>query len=193
MISINGVKNTLASVNLFNINLRAEKQLNNKLIETQNVVEECIKHKKVYKDYKCSLGGWSLGLIGKMEGDLIAYLFIQKNKDESAWNLVNPIIIEKNTGKEYFFGLGYFALEGGGGLSKTESVIRLLMEHKNKGNNVSILPKVVDNKLLEDYGYWDSNLKTNDLLSDTIDLVNYQKNEFSHIYKKYQEIIEEYA
>lgn len=193
MISFNGIKNTIASFNLINIHLNNSSE-NRTVIENSpsdgNKNQE-ITEVKEYVDYKSSLGGWSFHLISKMDGELMVYLFIQKHKNlsMSAWNLVCPIIIEKNTQKEYYFGLGCFALEGiGGGIGKTETLLKHLEKHRNKGNKVYILPKVIDNELLDSYGYLDSGLKLTDLIDNSVDLVNYQSKEFEHIYSNFLEL-----
>src|SRR5690606_7222639 len=125
--------------------------------------------------------------------DLIVYLFIQKERKFSTWNLVAPIILEKSTGKINQYGLGYFALQGtGGGLSNTSSILFLLKNHKNKGFKVSILPKIVDSELLGNYEYVDSGVKLSDLIENSFDLISYRKEPFDWIYKRYIELLQKY-
>ena len=184
------IKNTLFSVSLFNISFNKKK-------ESTQIKEEALvpilEEKVPFKDLKTLYGICGLELIDKMCNDLTAYLFIQKNKDHSSWNLVVPVIIDRITNEALQFGQGYFALEGsGGGLNYTDSIFRKLKEHKANGFNVSICPIIVDNKLLDDFEYIDSNLKWNDLLKDGINLANYRKREFVWIYKQYSEIKAKY-
>lgn len=186
-----GIKNSLMSNTLlslsFNFN-RARKA--NAVVVNDDVVVEKVKK---YIGYKTTLYGDEIDVVGKISDDIIVYLFIEKEKDISAWNLVVPVIIEKSTNRITQFGSGWFALEGcGGGLGNTSSLIYNLRKHIEKGYKVSILPKVVENKLLYDYEYCDSNIKLSDLLENSIDLINYQKDVFKWIYQQYQELLQKH-
>lgn len=186
-----GIKNTLMSNALLSFNFNFNKAKNNDAITVNNDVD--IKEVKKYVDYKTTLYGNEVDIVGKINDDIIVYLLIEKEKDSSAWNLVVPIIVEKSTNRITQFGSGWFALEGsGGGLGNTSSLIYYLRKHIEKGYKVSILPKVVDNKLLFDYEYCDSNIKLSDLLENSIDLINYQKDSFKWIYKQYQELLQKH-
>lgn len=186
-----GIKNTLMSNTLlsFSFNFNRTKKDDNIVVKNDAVIEEV----KKYTDYKTTLYGDEIDVVGKINDDIIVYLFIEKEKDSSAWNLVVPVIIEKSTNRIIQFGSGWFALEGcGGGLGNTSSLIYNLKKHIEKGYKVSILPKVVDNKLLYDYEYCDSNINLSDLLENSIDLINYRKDAFKWIYKQYQEILQKH-
>ena len=185
------IKNTIASFTLFNFDFgkKIEKQLNE--LSSEKILEESIEKQKP-KDYKTTLSGTKISLIEKMNGDLFAYLLIEKNKEHSSWNMVIPVIIEKNTNTMYQYSSGCFALEGsGGGLSNTSSILRYLRLHKNKGFNVSIVPKVVDNDLLNNFKYVDGGVDLSMLLEKSTDLILYRKNEFEWIYSQYQELIKQ--
>ena len=193
-INFNNIKNTLASFSIFSISInRGENKKNDEPKEEieLKIIEE--KQKLRFIDYKTTLGRSGIDLIEKIDDDILVYFFIQKDKDSSAWNLVVPVILEKSTGKINQFGQGYFALEGsGGGLSNTDSIMYHLKNHKERGYRVSIIPKVVDNKLLDDFEYVDSNVKLSNLIENSIDLINYRKNSFEWIFRKYAELMRKY-
>lgn len=190
-LNYNGIKNTLASFNLFNISIN--RNVNNKKFDKEDEHKHFeIKEPSGFKDHKTTLCGRDIDLIKKINDHIIVYLFIQKEKDSSAWNLVAPVIMEKSTGKISQYGLGYFALEGrGGGLKNTDMIMYYLKKHSEKGFKVSILPKVVDNKLLSDFEYIDSGIKLIDLIENSIDLINYRKDSFEWIYKQYMDLVVE--
>ena len=157
----NGIKNILASFSLLNVS-------------------------REYKDYKTTLGGWETDLIEKINDDLIAYLFIQKERESSAWNLVAPVLLEITTGRIIQYGLGYFALQGcGGGLNNTSSILYYLNKHQEKGYKIYIAPKVVNTKLLRSFEFIDSGTTLGNLLDNSIDLINYRKGRCEWIYKQY--------
>lgn len=190
-LNFNGIKNTLNSFNVFNISFNKQQEISN---IPENIKEKPISlEDKKPTDYKTTLGGWNLDIIDKINDDLIVYLFIEKEKSSSAWNLVAPIILEKSTGKINQYGLGYFALQGmGGGLGNTSSMLFHFKNHKKKGFKVSILPKIVDSELLANYEYVDSGVKLSDLIENSFDLINYRKEPFDWIYKKYIELLHKY-
>ncbi len=190
--SYNGIKNTFASFSLFNISINGKKD---KLLLQETIKPELqeINKAPTFNDFKTTLGGCNIDLIEKINDNLIVYLFIEKDKEHSSWNLIAPIILEKSTGKINQYGLGYFALEGsGGGLANTSSMMFHLKKHKEKGFNVSILPKIVDNSYLTNFEYFDSGIRLKDLVDNSIDLINYRKGSFEWIYKQYQELIVKY-
>lgn len=189
--SYSKIKNTITPLTLFNFDFgkKIEKKLNE--LPSEKVLKKSIEKQKP-KDYKTTLGGAKINLIEKMNGDLCAYLLIEKNKEHSSWNMVIPVIIEKNTNVMYQYSSGCFALEGsGGGLNNTRSILRYLKLHKNKGFNVSIVPKIVDNNLLNNFEYIDGGVNLNILLENSTDLILYRKNEFKWIYSQYQKLIKE--
>ena len=192
-LSLNGVKNTIASFNVFNFSFNRDLQKTLVSDENQEMENDKQFEKKKLIDYKTTLTGSSIDLIENFNDNLIIYLFIEKHKDGSAWNLVAPIILEQSTERITQFGLGYFALEGcGGGLANTDSIFYYIKKHIQKGFKVSIQPKVVDNEILKDFEYVDSGIKLNDLIDNSLNLINYQKEEFEWIYKKYQGLIQKY-
>lgn len=190
-LNFNGIKNTLNSFNVFNVSFHKQREVSK---ISDNIEEKPMSSKKIKPtDHKTTLGGWNLDIIDKIKDDLIVYLFIQKERKFSTWNLVAPIILEKSTGKINQYGLGYFALQGtGGGLSNTSSMLFLLKNHKNKGFKVSILPKIVDSELLGNYEYVDSGVKLSDLIENSFDLISYRKEPFDWIYKQYIELLQKY-
>jgi len=193
-LSYNGIKNPLASFNVFNISINRslDKKTSELTIENKSITT--IEEKPIFKDYKTTLGGWNINLIDKVNDNVIVYFFIQKTKGSSAWNLVAPVILEKSTGKINQYGLGYFALEGsGGGLSNMSSIMYYLKKHREKGYEISLLPKIVENKLLNDYEFVDSGIKLTDLTENSIDLINYRKEAFECIYKQYNELLSKYG
>lgn len=195
MISLNysGIKNTLASFNILNITFNKKEKLHDSIKPDLTIEEIPAQVRKILKDNKTLLQGSDIQVIEKMNDDLIVYLFIQKDKDSSAWNLVVPVILERITGKITQFGQGYFSLEGsGGGLSNTDSFLYFLERHKNKGYTVSIRPLIIENDLLNGFEYVDSGVKLMDLLDDPIELIHYQKGPFKWIYKQYVELIEKH-
>ncbi len=192
MINFNhGIKNIIGSFTLFNFDFGKKEK--NKLDEfpQEKIFKESVE-KYEPTDYKTTLGGTKISLIDKINEDLCAYLLIEKNKEHSAWNMVILVIIGKDTGLMYQYSNGCFALEGsGGGLSNTRSILRYLKLHKNKGFDVSIIPKVVDNDLLKKFEYVDGGVYLSTILKNSIDLILYRKNEFEWIYFQYQELIKE--
>ena len=90
------------------------------------------------RDYKTTMSGSKIELIGKLNEDIVIYLFIQKEKENGiSWNLVVPIVkcLTSNTILQY--GLGFFALQGsGGGLNSTNSIFISAKKLKEKGYNV---------------------------------------------------------
>ena len=189
-LNYNGIKNTMASFIFLNINI-GKKTENKKVVENKVPEKIITLHKP--KDYKTTLGGTKINLIDKMIGDLSVYLFIEKEKKNSSWNMVVPVIIEKNTNKMYQYKKGCFALEGsGGGLSNTSSIIRYLKLHTEKGYNVSIAPKVTENKLLNDFDFIDSQINLDTLIEKSTDLILYRKNEFKWIYSQYEKLISKF-
>ena len=189
-LNYNGIKNTIASFSLLNINI-GKKVENRKVVENK-IPEKIITHHKP-KDYKTTLDGTKINLIEKMIGDLSVYLFIEKEKEHSFWNMVVPVIVEKNTKKMYQYKNGCFALEGsGGGLRNTRSIIRYLKLHTEKGYNVSITPRVTENELLHDFSFIDSQINLDILIEKSTDLILYRKNEFKWIYSQYEELINEF-
>ena len=189
-LNYNGIKNTMASFSLLNINIG--KKTENKKVVKNKIPEKIITLDKP-KDYKTTLGRTEIELIDKMIGDLSVYLFIEKEKEHSFWNMVVPVIIEKNTNKMYQYKNGCFALEGsGGGLSNTSSIIRYLKLHTEKGYNVSIAPKIIENKLLNAFNFIDSEINLDALIEKSTDLILYRKNEFEWIYSQYEELINEF-
>ncbi|MDU1905564.1 MAG: hypothetical protein E6772_12345 [Dysgonomonas sp.] len=183
-----GIKNTFMSNTLlsFNLNFFAK----NKEIEQIEEDVTNVDDRKEFKDIKTLLGGSHSRLIEKINDDIITYLFIEKDKKGSEWNSVVPVIIEKSTNKTTQFGIGYFALEGSGsGLSHMDSLIYYLKKHIDRGYQVYILPKIVDNELLNYYQYFDSNIRLSTLIENSIDLINYQKDSFKWIYRQYQELL----
>ncbi len=188
----NGIKNTLASFAVFNINL--EINFSNKAIELVKLKKTDKVTKAKPKDYKTTLGGARINLIEKLNGDLVTYLFIEKNKiwEHNTWNMVVPVIIESKTKVIYQYTNGNFALEGSGtGLGSTRSILRYLKLHMDKGFNVSIIPKVIDNNLLHNFKFVDSDVDLDMLLKKSIDLILYRKNEFEWIYRQYKELLYE--
>jgi len=189
-LNYNGIKNTLISFSLLNINI-GKKVENKKVVENKISENNIILHNP--KDYKTTLGGTKINLIDKMIGNLSVYLFIEKEKENNFWNMVVPVIIEKNTNKMYQYKNGCFALEGsGGGLSNTSSIIRYLKLHTEKGYNVSIAPKVIENELLNNFNFIDSQVNLDTLIEKSTDLILYRKNEFEWIYFQYEKLISEF-
>jgi hypothetical protein len=154
-------------------------------------VEEVRASEKKLNDRKSLLEGWQTYEVNQLSNDLNAYLFIQKQTQSySAWNLVVPVIQEKETNRVFQFGTGYFALEGrGGGLGNTDTLIGRLMHLSEKGIKVNIIPRVVDAELLQQFEYLDSGVKLSDLIENSIDLINYKHGKFEWIYKNFRKIV----
>ncbi len=188
----NGIKNTLASFNLLSISIerkaeKVEHPSNTELIKLEPTVS------KEYRDHKTTLGGWETDLIAKLNDNLIAYFFIQKERESSDWNLVAPVLLETTTGRIIQYGLGYFALQGcGGGLNNTNSVLYYLNKLQERGYKVHLVPKVVDTNLLRSFEYTDSGTTLENLLKNSIDLINYRKGKFEWIHKQYQQLVDKY-
>ncbi|MBL7841096.1 MAG: hypothetical protein JNJ75_13215 [Cyclobacteriaceae bacterium] len=183
----------LISINLFNFS-NDKRKINNNQEDGKNEdkTKEISNDNRVYKDYKTTLGRWGIVQLNDITEDVNAYLFIEKEKDSSAWNLVAPTIHEKSTGRIYQYGLGYFSLEGcGGGLNNTIELINKLKELRRRGIKVNIVPKVVDNDRLAAFQYVDSGVTIDQIISNSIDLVNYDKGEFTHIKKTFEKILNE--
>jgi hypothetical protein len=192
-LSYNGVKNTFGSFSLFtiSINVKTNKEISEPKIENEH---NLIVEKPVFKDHKTTLGKRHIDLIDKINDNVIVYLFIQKRKSSSDWNLVAPIIWEKSTGKISQFGFVDFALEGcGGGLNNTSLILKNLKNLRKKGFKVSVLPKVIDNELLNNFEFVDSGTKLIDLVENSTDLINYRNDAFEWIFKQYSELILKYG
>lgn len=184
-IEINGVKNSLYSFTFFNISTNFRKKENSEVLnlETIEIVDEV-----TFTEPKTTLSTKHFDLLNKINGNVIVYLFIQKER--STWNLISPIVKEKETGKFFQFSLGDFALQGtGGGLSNMCSLFSYLKKLKDRGGQVDILPKITENSLMRDFEYFDSGIQLQDLIDCSIDLINYRKDSFLWIYQEYQRLL----
>jgi len=188
----NGIDTTIFPFNLINISININKNGSKTEFDNLNIPLNIEPTKHQLIDNKTTLGGWEINKISHINSDINVYLFIEKEKDRSAWNLIAPVIQEKDTNKIYQYGLEYFALEGcGGGIHNTKDMIYLLKELSRKGIQVNIIPKVVANDLIHEFEYADSGVTLSDLIEKSIDLVNYRKGSFEWIYKQYNEIMNE--
>lgn len=186
----NAVKNSILSFTFFNLSNNFNKKEKSKILNLEST--ETIDRIN-FTESKTTLSTNQFHLIDNINDNVIVYLFIQKDKKSSAWNLIAPIVEEKRTGKIFQFGLGYFALQGsGGGISNICSLFSHLRNLKERGFKVDILPKIADTSLINDFEYLDSGIKLQDLLNDSIDLINYRKEKFSEIYKEYIRLIEKH-
>lgn len=188
-VNFNGIKEVFFSSSLINISINVNKKSKDEITSKMNEVVI----KKEYSDYKTTLGGWGLREIKKFSEDVTVYLFIQKFKTSSAWNLVAPLVQGDKTKKTIQFGLGYFALEGlGGGIGNTDMLMYHLYNHKKKGYNVNIIPLIIENELLSNFEFVDSGVTLSNLLENSIPLINYRKDSFNWIYNQYNKLIDEY-
>ncbi|RKR08896.1 hypothetical protein C8C83_0491 [Flavobacterium sp. 90] len=186
----NAVKNSILSFTFFNLSNNFNKKEKNKILNLEST--ETIDRIN-FTESKTTLSTNQFHLIDNINDNVIVYLFIQKDKKSSAWNLIAPIVEEKRTGKIFQFALGYFALQGsGGGISNICSLFSHLRNLKERGFKVDILPKIADTSLINDFEYIDSGIKLQDLLNDSIDLINYRKEKFSEIYKEHIRLIEKH-
>jgi hypothetical protein len=186
----NAVKNSILSFTFFNLSNNFNKKEKSKILNLEST--ETIDRIN-FTESKTTLSTNQFHLIDNINDNVIVYLFIQKDKKSSAWNLIAPIVEEKRTGKIFQFALGYFALQGsGGGISNICSLFSHLRNLKERGFKVDILPKIADTSLINDFEYIDSGIKLQDLLNDSIDLINYRKEKFSEIYKEYIRLIEKH-
>jgi hypothetical protein len=183
------------SFSIFSFNYSVKKEIESQKKEQIQKKEdnESVSDKR---DYKTTMSGSKIELIGRLNEDIVIYLFIQKEKENGiSWNLVVPIVkcLTSNTILQY--GLGFFALQGsGGGLNSTNSIFISAKKLKEKGYNVIFSPRVIkNNQLLKEFEYCDNNLTLDDLDKNSIPLCNYLINDtFISIYKKYNEFIERY-
>lgn len=183
------------SFSIFSFNYSVKKEIESQKKEQIQKKEdnESVSDKR---DYKTTMSGSKIELIGRLNEDIVIYLFIQKEKENGiSWNLVVPIVkcLTSNTILQY--GLGFFALQGsGGGLNSTNSIFISAKKLKEKGYNVIFSPRVIkNNQLLKEFEYCDNNLTLDDLDKNSIPLCNYLiKDTFISIYKKYNEFIERY-
>lgn len=183
------------SFSIFSFNYSVKKEIESQKKEQIQKKEdnESVSDKR---DYKTTMSGSKIELIGRLNEDIVIYLFIQKEKENGiSWNLVVPIVkcLTSNTILQY--GLGFFALQGsGGGLNSTNSIFISAKKLKEKGYNVIFSPRVIkNNQLLKEFEYCDNNLTLDDLDKNSIPLCNYLINDtFVSIYKKYNEFIERY-
>lgn len=190
--NLNGITNSFTLFNGVSISLNKGKE---KEEPTNTVLVENAKpSEKKLNDRKSLLGGWQTYEVNQLSCDLNAYLFVQKQTQSySAWNLVVPIIHERETNRIFQFGIGYFALEGcGGGLGNTDTLIGRLIRLSEKGIKVNLIPRVIDAELLDKFEYLDSGLKLSDLIENSIDLINYKDGKFKWIYKNYIEIVKKW-
>lgn len=183
------------SFSIFSFNYSVKKEIESQKKEQIQKKEdnESVSDKR---DYKTTMSGSKIELIGRLNEDIVIYLFIQKEKENGiSWNLVVPIVkcLTSNTILQY--GLGFFALQGSeGGLNSTNSIFISAKKLKEKGYNVIFSPRVIkNNQLLKEFEYCDNNLTLDDLDKNSIPLCNYLINDtFISIYKKYNEFIERY-
>lgn len=187
-----GINTTFLSINFLSLSIKKQQNANeNKSEIKDNLIDNNLPKIK-FLDNKTTLGGWEIDKVKEIDSNVNVYLFIQKYKAESAWNLVAPIIHEKDKNKIYQYGLGYFALEGsGGGLHNTRCLIYELVKLREKGIKVNIIPKVIDNEVISGFQYFDSGINLEYLLEKSIDLINYRKGSFLNIYKQINEITTE--
>ncbi|MGB3468645.1 MAG: hypothetical protein WBA74_25395 [Cyclobacteriaceae bacterium] len=196
--SFNGIKNSMFSFTFFNFSITSGNEKKPEVQRVENIAEEPCRlsenepSPKEFTDYKTTLCRWDIKLIDEVEDDVTLYLFIQKRTEKiSSWNLITPVVLENTTGKISQFDSGCFALQGsGGGLSNTRLLMYYLQLHREKGFKVYVVPKVVDNQLLDSFEYTDSGTTLSDILHNSTDLINYQKNQFKWIYKQYLYLIE---
>lgn len=190
--SLNQLKNTINSFNIFNISINLDKSKNDINLKENIIIEEKVKE-PIKRDHKTTLSGLNLDLIENFNEDVIIYLFIQKQVDSSTWNLIAPIIRGIKTNKLIQFVLGYFGLQGsGGGMNSTDSLFYHSKKLKEKGYNVNIIPKVIENKLIHDFEYFDNNLTINDLHLKSIHLFNYSKGKHSSIKDEFNRLNQKY-
>ena len=184
-----GIKNTLSSNSLFSFSFGKNKRnsISDQVI-LNNVTDQ--NERLFFKDYKTTLKGWEVNKVRDFCCDVDAYFFIDKTPDISGWKLVLPVIHEKSSNKTYQFKRACFTFDGcGGGLWNSEKLILELLKLRSKGIKVNFIPKVVENDLLIAFEYCDSGKTLQDLIMNSVDLVNYRIGSLDSTYKKYTEII----
>jgi len=134
--------------------------------------------------------------INDFRGDLIVYFLIdQEPTVASSWNRVDPVVQEQITGSYIHFGF-HFCFQGGGSLSNMKSLFSFLKKYqKETKNNVWLIPKVtIDDSYLDEFKYVDSKYTLQDILENTIDLVNViNLSNLSNIYEMFIELKNEYS
>lgn len=188
----NVFKTSILPFNVLSIslNIYINKEKPESIISKDVTKNESLNSKQLIS--KTTLKKHEIGIISKIGTDVIAYLFIEKNKDRSAWNLIAPIVLEKYSGKIYQYDMNCFALEGcGGGLRNTKDIIHELKRLSQRNINVCIIPKVIDNELIHGFEYNDSDITLNHLINNSIDLINYRIGSLQWIYKQFEQINEE--
>jgi hypothetical protein len=185
----NGINQPISpSINFFNFSYKKDKEIIESKLEPSDEII-CLKPK--WSDLKTTLCSQDIGMINKINSDINVYLFIQKQPENSAWNLVMPVVHERETNRIYQYTLGYFALQGsGGGLNSTKFLIETSKTLTNKSIKVGIIPKVLDNELINGFQYADSGITLNHLIEQSTDLMNYRKGVFEWIYRTLNDILE---
>ena len=196
MINLNNftaVKNTLFSINFFGSLSNVDKKKNTCKFEPSSDSDSEESKPIKLTDHKTTLNGYSFNYIKEINKDIVVFIFIQKEKEYSSRHIVAPLIKECITRRTIQFNLCTFSLEGiGGGLGKTETLFHFLKLHFDKGFKVSVIPKVVNSQILNDFQYFDSGLKYQDLVDSSIDLVNYRKGSLEYVFRQYSKLIKTY-
>ena len=129
-----------------------------------------------YTDYKTSRGIVDIDYIDLFKGELIAYLFIEKNNVEGHYSLISPVIREKLSGQYIRFGTESFALQGGEGKRYTRSLLLKLKKYEQERNFfVPIVLKVIESKLINDFEYMESKLTLDDMINNSENILNYRQ------------------
>ncbi len=127
------------------------------------------------------MGEWSKS-IGEKGEDIVKFIFE---------NILNFNSLIENDSINCI--RGYFGLQGsGGGMNSTDSLFYHSKKLKEKGYNVNIIPKVIENKLIHDFEYFDNNLTINDLYLKSIHLFNYSKGKHSSIKDEFNRLNQKY-
>lgn len=161
------------------------------VIETSNDnsnIQSEVTEKDEYADYKSSMGSSGMKYIDLFKGDLIAYLFIEKeHKGGDYYSLVSPVIKEKLSGQYIQLGITSFALQGGGGKNMTEDLFLKLKKYEDERNAfATIVPMVIDSKFINDFEYMESKLSLDDMIKNAENLLNYHKTErLEMLFKNY--------
>lgn len=181
------------SFSIFSFNYSAKKEIISTEIELtqKNDEKEIMPRKK--REYKNILEISKIKLIENYNEDICIYFFIQKeSSNHSSWNLILPLVKGLNTNRLLQYRLGNFCLQGGGGLLTTKNIFYSANKLREKGYKVYSSAKVIDNNLLHDFLYLDTELTLNNLDEKSELLYHYCKTDpFEWIFNQYKNLVKE--
>ena len=181
------------SFSIFSFNYSAKNEIISTEIELtqKNDEKEIMPRKK--REYKNILEISKIKLIENYNEDICIYFFIQKeSSNHSSWNLILPLVKGLNTNRLLQYRLGNFCLQGGSRLLATKNIFYSANKLRKKGYKVYSSAKIIDNNLLDDFLYLDTELTLNSLDKKSELLYHYCKiDPFEGIFNQYKNLVKE--